>query len=167
LEKFIKDHAEKLTYITKEWLTTTLNMETVDKHIIALMEKESEKILEWAETKHDESFTGYFNPVNSFVGLESFYVYEKSDGAFYVEIDYHGEIEVETEVEYEEGESGYKYESKYNPSTDDVEIEPVYYDTREWKTKTKYLYPEVNIRFGITIREKNIQDVGIIDWDFS
>ncbi|MFA6358056.1 MAG: PIN domain-containing protein [Candidatus Omnitrophota bacterium] len=167
LDKFIEDHASKFTYITKEWLMSILNIETVNKYVIALMDTESKKLLERAETMEEKSSTGYYNPINSSVELDSFYVYEKTDGTFYIEADYYGEIEIEFEFEYEEAKSGYKYEPKYNPLRNNIDIEPVYYNTKEWKSKTKCLYPTVNVKFGITVKENDIQDAGIVDWYFA
>lgn len=164
LDKFIEDHATKIAYITKEWLMSVFNIETVNKYIIKLLDSKGDRLLEWAETIEEKSTTGYFNPINSFVELDNFYVYEKSDGTFYIEADYYGEIEIEFEFEFEEGEDGYRYEHKYNPLKNDFDIEPVYYNTKEWKSKTKCLCPVVNVKFGITIKEKEIQNFEIIDW---
>lgn len=147
LDQFIEAHAVKIEFITREWLKSELSIEKVDKLILRKLEKyDEERLLEWAEDREDARTTGYFNPITPNVDIDDFYIYEKTDGSYYVEIAYCGEVEIEFEFEYEE----------------DYDDEIFRYRTQ---TKTKCLYKEISVTFGIEIKDKKISDYEIIDWE--
>ncbi len=145
LDHFTKAHAVKIEFITKEWLASEIDMEIVDQAIIdKLDESYEEKLLERAESREYGRTTGYFGAISPDVEIDDFYVYEKTDGSYYVEANYYGEVEVEFEFIYEED-----YEEK----------------GISYKTKAKCHSIEMWATFGVEIRDKKIGKLEIIDLD--
>jgi len=148
IDHFIKAHAVKIDFITKDWLDSEIDMGIVDQAIIdKLDESDGEKLRERAESREHEQTTGYFNTISPDVEIDDFYIYEKTDGSYYVEANYYGEVEVEFEFIYkeeiDEGISRYRTE-----------------------TRTKCLSIEIWVTFGIEIKDKKISNFEIIDWEF-
>ncbi len=166
LGQFIEAHAVKIDFITKNWLSSVLSIDIIDKEVIKILEAQGEKrLLEWVEGHEDKSTTGYFNPITPFIDLDTFYVYEKTDGSYYVEVNYYGEVEVEFEFEFEEEEAGIKYEYKYDPISGDFDFEPVYHRERHFKAETKCLLPQIRVTVGIDIQDMKIANYEIIGWE--
>jgi predicted nucleic acid-binding protein len=90
ISKFIESHGTQVDFITQSWLFTAINYSTFEDAI-------SQKLTEYLE-HFDEydlkqrgweglEFTGYLSPTGSVTedSLTEYYVYEKSDGSFYVQ----------------------------------------------------------------------------------
>jgi len=166
MSHFIKDHATKIDYITYEWLVSAINLDTINKHVTDMLEKlGEERLLKWAEQRRKET-TGYVNPISSFMDIDEFYVYEMTDGSLYVETLCDGEVEVEFEFKEEVEEDSWNYEYEFDHIEGDFEFQPVFRSRSKTKTITKCLYPEIQVTIGITIKNKEVKNFEIIDWDF-
>jgi predicted nucleic acid-binding protein len=155
LDHFIESHAVMIDFITTEWLNSFLSLDTINAEIIKMLERSGKKsLLDWVEWHEDKDTTGYSNPISSFVDLDTFYVYEKTDGSYYVEASYYGEVEVEFEFEQTEDSIGLE---------DEYEYEALGYNFG--KTGIKCLCPEIRVAFGVDIVDKKIKNYEITDWE--
>jgi hypothetical protein len=153
LNQFIKDHATKIDYITKDWLVSAIDPDKVNERVIEyLTEFAEDRLLKWADEK-GKMPTGYVNPVIAFMDLDEFFVYEMRDGSLYVQAIYWGEVEVEFEFEEEVEEDSWDYEYGYDR-------------TQKISTVTKCLYPEIVVYAGVIIKDKEVKHFDIDDWDF-
>ncbi len=167
IKQFIKDHAAKVTYITSEWLVSTIGFETINKRVIAMLEKYGEdQLLHWAEDSEKGIFE-YVKPISSLMGINEFYVYEMTDGSLYVEVLYQGEIKVDFEGTEKFEKDSWDYNKlDYEPLVDELDFHPVLRSRSTDKVTTKCLTPEIQVTFGITVKDKEVKKVKMIEWDF-
>jgi hypothetical protein len=89
--------------------------------------------------------------------IYQFYVYEKSDGALYVNAMYYAEYEIEfTREERVRIDSLFSRPSFHDP---DIDFEDEY----EIKRRSVVKYSEVEIEFGITLSDHEIIEVELAD----
>lgn len=142
ISDFVKEHATRIDYITKEWLLSASIVDSVSKHVLKAFEDWGQaQLTRWAERRGKQT-SGYAVPCSVSLEIEDFYVYEMTDGSVFVQAQCVGELEVEFEVEFDEDEP------------------------EDWGrgTATRYYYPEVEVIAGITVAKREIQDVEIVDW---
>lgn len=101
LDKFIENHADKIEYMTKEWITSEI--EKFD--LISLIENyffnkgETTKIIQ-----HFDKGVAYVYPLSTTIDEDyiNFYEYEMADGKIFLFINYSGEMQVE--IGHEDGQ---------------------------------------------------------------
>ena len=122
-----------------------------------------DRILERTEDDLEigERLTGYANPLSCNLGINDFYIYEKTDGSLYVSVDYYGEIEAEVEIEKEVVVEGEDVDYVYNPVDGKFKMTDRYYSTSRIKSvvEIKLVYPDATATYGITIKDKKIVDI--------
>ncbi len=158
MKYFAEAHATTVDYITSEWLVSAISLNTINTHVCDMLNKSgTSRLLKQIESDifYAEP-TGYVLVFDSSVRLDSFYVYEMTDGSIYVEALYKGEVEVEFESEEEVESWEYDY----------VDPEEGCFPPPETKAIMKYSSPEIQVTFGITIRNKDVQAFEIVEWGF-
>jgi len=173
ISDFVREHAAKIEFITKEWIGENIDESTIIKMFNHIIEKKDKYILDniKGSLEYGKSITGYIQStgyINSC--LIDFYVYEMSDGTLLLNLEY--EFEKEYEFEYEEElekeEYGFEYECHFNPKTGGYDIEPEYvprYRTK-YEAKTNCKYPLFRGKFIITIKDKRVVDYEFEEWDW-
>jgi len=164
IAEFIKDHAVTIDFITSDWLNSVVNVEKINDEVLKYLELyEEDRILERTENDLEpgERVTGYANPLSCNLGIDDFYIYEKTDGSLYVSVDYYGEIEAEVEIEKEVEVEDEDVDYEYSPIDGKFKMTPRYYSTSRIKSVVdmKYTYPDVTATYGITIKDKKITDI--------
>ena len=131
INDFIKEHAKKITFITKEWINVNVDNNKIEELFNRLIESYQDNLHERISDSLDEDkkTTDYIGPLDIFnSNLEEFYVYEMSDGTLLLYLTYELEKEYEYEFEHkvEEEHDKLDYSFEYDPSTDDMEMVPIY-----------------------------------------
>lgn len=172
LNDFAKQHASVIDFINKEWISTNLNFDVMEKMFLEILgKKEEEKIINNTDLDSNEETTGY----NSWTGyakswFEDFFVYEKTDGTILLNLEL--EIETEFEIEIERSinrdTSRYEYVWKTDPLTGEPEMEMEYiidYDY-DHENDYKHVHPIFRARFIIPIKDGKIVSYDLKDWDW-
>jgi hypothetical protein len=170
LDDFGKQHASIIEFINEEWLLASIDMDKVlgkaQKIVEGYAERSLERKLSNSFNLYDEewSSTGYFNPQQGSFNVETFYVYEMSDGSLRVEASFVGEVEVECEVEKRFRIEEYDYEYEYDFVSREYEYVPMTrHHRREVKYEYVYVYPEVSLDLEIIVRDKAVTSWKILD----
>ncbi len=153
LDAFAKQHASSIDFINEEWVLASIDTCRVLEEASGIIEKNAEsaldRLLSGSLFQHDEQRrpTGYFNPQygSSTLHLESFYVYEMSDGSLRIEATLTVEIEVECEFEKIKTKAYFTF-GKIDPTA--------IRHFGEVKTEYIYVYPEVSLNLEIIVRDK-------------
>lgn len=173
ISDFVKEYAIKINTITKEWIEDKLNFEQIEQIFNEVISKKDDIIRESYEDSLDskERATGYISDtdyVNS--NVNDYYVYEMSDGRILLnlEIEFEKEYEMEVEREIENDLSDYEYKYHVNPRTGELEYKAVFVPkfNYDFKHDFKMVYPLFRANFVITIRNDEIIDYEIKDWDW-
>ena len=168
LDDFAKQHASNIEFITKEWLLASIDTDKVLEKAHNTIEVAAERTLERKLSnryEEEQSSTGYFNPQQGTLDIESFYVYEMSDGSLRVEASLIGEVEVECEVEkiVRKEALDYDYEYEYNYGFELYEYPPWTRRRKEIKHEYVYVYPEVSLNLEVIVRDKAVVSWKILD----
>ncbi len=173
ISDFVREHAAKIDFITKEWIEENIDESTIIKMFNNIIEIKDKYILDNIEgsLEYGKSITGYIQStgyINS--NLIDFYVYEMADGTLLLNLEFEFEKEYEFEYEEEVGkeESDFEYEYHFNPNTGDYDIEPAYvprYRTK-YEAKIDYECPLFRGKFIITIKDKRVVDYEFKEWDW-
>ncbi len=84
LNDFLKNHAEKVDYITKEWIKIELSKIDLENFIVTYL-IENDLLLFWAEEKFDgECYDAY--PIGISTEIDDFYVYEMTNGDIFLNL---------------------------------------------------------------------------------
>jgi len=94
LDDFIKNHAERVDYITKEWIENELSKFNLYELIEIKSLEHGESIL--IKRGECESF-GYVKTIG--LDLSDFYVYEMSNGDIYLHLMFYGYLEFEAAID--------------------------------------------------------------------
>lgn len=169
LDDFAKQHASVIEFINEEWLLASIDMDNVleeaQKIIEVYAERSLERKLSDSFNRHDQeqSSTGYFNPQQGSLNVETFYVYEMSDGSLRVEASFVGEVEVECEVEKILRQEVYDYEYEYDFASGEYDYVPLSRQRTEVKHEYVYVYPEVSLNLEMIVRDKSVVSWKVID----
>jgi len=160
LDSFVKHHASQIEFITEEWILERISTDEILRRAPELIE--SLASIRLSDSLDDEEYpTGYINVTHaSSLDLDTFYVYEMSDGSFRVEASFEGEIEAECEIEKVTTKEEYDYDwsdaYEVTFSNGMYDFEPTIRTQRQLKSICKYVYPCVAITVDIIVREKAI-----------
>lgn len=172
LNDFAKEHASMIDFITEEWVKKNIDFTITEKLFVEILgEKQESGILGDLDLERNERTTGYINRtdyINS--NLVDFFVYEKSDGTIFlnIEVEFETEYEIELERTIERDNNRYDYVSRTNPRTGEQEMDMVYIPdySVEQEHDYKYDYPLFRGKFVISIKDKKIGDYELRDWDW-
>jgi hypothetical protein len=170
LDDFAKQHASSIDFINEDWLLASIDTYRVLEEASGIIETFAELALDrkladsYPQYGDDCHSTGYFNPQydSGYQEIESFYVYEMSDGSLRVEATLTGEVEVECEIESittkEEivTRQKYGYEFEYDSPFRELGYTPLTEHRRKVKCQMVYVYPEVSLNLEIIVREKAV-----------
>ncbi len=170
LDSFAKQHAINIEFLTKDWLLASINTDEVLEVAYAVIESYAAESLDYklansdSFSRYDEvrSPTGYFNPTQGSLEIESYYVYEMTDGSLRVEATFTGEVEVECEVEKVTRKEDYDFEPEFNYSAGAYELLPTTRYRSEVKAEYIYVYPEVSLNLEIIVRDKSVESWKIV-----
>ena len=155
-----------------EWIENSIDFNILAKLFDAIIETSlKSKLLDSFDLERNEQSTGYIEKSSySNKQITDFYVYEKSDGTILLNLNIQFEIEFEVEVEKEiEGESShFEYSQKYNPITDDFDLDMEYVPglSNKYDYDYKYFYPSLIGKYVLTITDKKIVNYEFKDWDW-
>lgn len=95
LDDFLKEKAESIVFVSKEWILSALRTEALEEILVQDMERRGTVILENWLSRKDASFSELttMNPVQT--DLTGFYTYEMSDGSIRIEASFESEFEIE------------------------------------------------------------------------
>jgi hypothetical protein len=85
-----------------------------------------------------------------------------TDGSLDIRITYMAEAEVEFEIEEEAIEADWDYEEYHDEITGVISYNPIHY--AKVSESTKYLYPNLEVTVGATVRDEKVQSYEILDW---
>lgn len=101
IQGFLAAHADKLEYVTKEWITSLNAPHLVAEDVVVWVDAEyQQNLLEWA-ARREIALTGYLDTKSAEVSVKSFFVFRWDDDKFAVEVTYSGYATVEFEHEVE------------------------------------------------------------------
>lgn len=143
IKDFVRGHASKIDFITKEWLAS--EVATLDGDIERWFERHEEQIIDRVERICDASITSSVDSLNIDVEIGEFYVYERSDGTCSVDLEIYGCLNVQIEVPI----------GLYDVDDDDV-----------FKTKIKDFDFDFTASFNIEIEDAEVADSELYDMDF-
>lgn len=172
LDDFVKEQASIIDFITWEWIESNIDFNVLAKLFDAIIDTSlKSKLLDSFDLERNGHSTGYIEKSSySNKQITDFYVYEKSDGTILLNLNIMFEIEFEIEVEKEiEGESSrFEYTQKYNPLTDDFDLDAEYIPglPDKYDYDYKYFYPSLVGKYVLTINDKKIVDYEFKDWDW-
>ena len=162
IEHFIQRYAIQVEYITLDWLIDQLNIELVEeklaesiKDYLLNMNIDRFRRGAWEELE----FSGYINFHSNSLdkqNLDKPFIYEKMDGSLYVEVNYYHEIEVEAFAREES--NSYTSSSFHSDLVESISHEGYY------SKGIRYLYPEIEITFSITVVDQRVVNVQIVNW---
>jgi len=164
ISKFIESHATHVEYITRNWLFSVIDFETFAEIVTERLGEYLAHLDEYDLGQRGWEgleFTGYLSPTGTVTedNITEHYVYEKSDGSLYVQANYYIEYEVEfTSKERVKADRflGHSWEARdYDDDYDNDDYDEKYVI----KTKAVYKYPEVEVIFGIMVKDKQVINV--------
>jgi PIN domain len=173
LTDFVRSHAEKIEFITEEWINANLDDEKIGELFLERTDSSfGHELLEGIELDHDERTTGSHSRTDYInLNLLDFYVYEKRDKTLLLDMDFEIESEVEVEVEKirEDDRPRFEFEYNLNPSTGNLDRDMVYVpETSVRKERSyKHVYPIFRCRFFAIVSDGKIQDYSFEDWSLS
>lgn len=97
IDDFIKNHAEKVDYITKEWIEKELSKIELEMLITDHLEL-LDGLKDHVERKTDNECVNAY-PTNIYTELYDFYVYEMTDGDIYLNLVLYVVMEIEAELD--------------------------------------------------------------------
>jgi hypothetical protein len=164
LEEFAKQHAEPIEFITAEWITKQVDIKDILKKIENEVESQASNDL-ISYLGDYQSPTGYFNLVQWFEEITSFYVYKMSDGSIRIEVEYSGEAEVECEVEAISRKEFYdqNYEVMISSSTSSGE-EYIIRNMSEVVTSFEYLYPQLYLTLDLVVENDKVVNWKVVEF---
>ncbi|MCA1001010.1 PIN domain-containing protein [Bacillus thuringiensis] len=170
LSQFIQKHATKIKFIDEEWIKQHIDIHEVNERFLnVLNDFEQEELFHRAKDNYKQC-TGYICACGGGLGIDDFFVYEKTDGSMYLEVNLSGEIEVEVEFEEEvkTERERYEYDYVYNPRTGytDLEVVPKFKFTAETECKYGYIYPEYEVKLSVVIKDKKIEKYTIKEFGY-
>jgi hypothetical protein len=173
LADFCKEHASSVEFIDEKWIHEHVDfgkLESIFNKVISA-DKEFVLISSKSDLKSNENATGYINETNYIhSSIQDFYVYEKSEGTILLNLtlEFEKEFEIEIQKELEKDRSSYEYETKYNPYSDDLVIEPVFIPRLESDIDYdyKYILPLFSANFVITVKDQKIIDYEFVGWEW-
>jgi len=163
LAEFIRCLAVSVDFITAQWLNSVIDVEHINNESLEYIRLHKEyQILERVKSslELEERLTGYINLLSCNLSINQFYVYEKADKSFYVNIEYCGEIESEVEVSSEEETEDDGYETRMEINPVGGNFEPIYRPCLRSKivinNNMKPVCRDVEVTFGVIIKDKKI-----------
>lgn len=126
ISEFIEQHSSIIEFINDKWIN-----ENVDKNILAnlfwgLLDTSEGNIVDSVTLEYDETATGHIDRSDYIdFSKEKYFIYEKEDGTFLLNIKFviSQEFLVEVEKQIEIDHSSYEYSYNYNPLTDNFDME--------------------------------------------
>lgn len=172
LNDFAREHASFIEYITENWIQENINTRTLEELFAEILgELGSDQILEGVELQSNESPTGNLKSTDYIESeLKNFFVYEKSDGTIFLNLEFEFELEYEIEVEreFEKDISTYDYkvttDSKGEPEMEMIFVPDYSFD---FEFDYKYEYPVLTGEFVVTIKDGEILGYELKDWYWS
>lgn len=169
IESFVKNHASKIDFINKEWISGNIEKETLEKMFIyTIGEYHKEKAREEVDLNRNERLTGYVretNYINS--DIDSYYVYEKQDGKLLLRLQVIFETEFELEIEriIEKEETRYDHRLVINPRTGKQEYEVEYIPdySLDYQYDIVYSNPVFEESFTVIIDDRKITEIKLTD----
>lgn len=173
ISDFVKEHAIKVSFVTKDWIENNLDFAQIEDIFNQIISFEDDYIRESSETELEpgEKATGYVSD-STYIDSKvlDFFVYEMSDGRVLLNIDFEfeKEYEIETEREVEKDNSDYEYQYQIDPNTGEVHNMPVFVPRVDFKVENdfKIIYPSFQAKFVITIKEEKIVDYEFKEGDW-
>lgn len=146
LSDFISDHAKKLDFITPDWIKSKLSLDEINRQLLTSIDNNGiKKLLQWADYKTDFPISDYCNPIYANLDIYNYYVYEMLNESLYIEILYTGELEVEFELE--------------KPINDEL------IGVRHYVPKPEFFYPEIEVKIGGIIKDRELEGFTVLEWD--
>lgn len=153
LDSFAKHHASQIDFITKEWLLESISTDEVLEKAQDLIESLAEMKL--SKSLNEEEYpTGYINITQASIDIDTFYVYEMSDGSFRIEASFKGEVEAECEVEKIIIQEAYDEDVTFVNGM--YNYEPIIRSKRQVKAVYKYIHPVISLTVDITVQDSSI-----------
>lgn len=163
LDDFLKAHATKFEFITREWLLKHVDLDALKQEAEAQLKRGGDSILHsYIENHEDDEF--YDPSLISLLTFElaDYYCLEMSDGSIRIQATFESECEVEygSYREEEEEYSDYDYDFvkgewdfTYVTKTRVVPVE-----------ETRCTYPWIESQVDITVREEKVVDLEVVEW---
>ncbi len=130
LDNFIKSHASKVEYITKEWIQKELSKITLYELIQIKAYEHGEKIL---IQRGECGGFGYVNPTK--IDLIDFYVYEMANGYIYLHLVIAGFLEFEAFIGDDFKPFVKDFSVEFSAKITDKKIEKLEFDKWNWYTQ--------------------------------
>lgn len=172
ISDFVKQHAVKIDFITRDWIIENVSETTIEKMFNEIIEKDDRVVLDIISDslEYGKEPTGYIQPLDYIcTNLIDFYVYEMQDGTFLLNLEY--EIEKEYEYEFEEEVEREKpdcdYDYHFNPSTRSYELEYIHVPRlrTEYEAKCQCSCPLFRAKYIITIKDRHVVDYDFKEWE--
>lgn len=169
LSQFIQKHATKIKFIDETLIKDQINIDEVNENFLHILRgHEEDSLMGYAEYRFDNC-TGYINICGTFLDIDDFFVYEKSDGSFYLELMLSGEVELEVEIEkeIEKERERYEYEYVYDSYKNEFEhgMVPKHQIETEIVARYEYIYPEYEMKLGAVINNKKLEKYTIKEFE--
>jgi hypothetical protein len=167
LDDFIKAHATKYEYINTEWVKESLSR--IKPHLLGEIEKHIStnanlRLDDWLK-RQDPALVEILKVFPVDFDIDEYYIYEMTDGSMRVAIKLYGELEVEYRAVEEVEDEYWDYDYGFIPENGDFDFGQVLKKCYTEREKIKYAYPEVFVEINLTVVEKEVQGVEVIDWE--
>jgi predicted nucleic acid-binding protein len=160
IDDFNKAHAVKIDFITKEWILSVIDFDKLFSYLSGMLEKRGEyEVLKWAKNQGKKgSARVEIVDINPQMFDMDYYVIEKSDGSYYVGVDF-GSGVVGQAYFYEESEEPDE-EYVIKVGEDEIKSETVIRSSTE--TREIIFLIEVCFTIGLTIKDKKVIKTNVI-----
>ncbi|NOU83901.1 DUF4935 domain-containing protein [Paenibacillus sp. LMG 31459] len=164
LQEFIKQHAQNIQTITKEMILSKIHLKYYANNLIDyLNDWYDDQLIDYVEYKDYQPSECHASKFTSELLLGEFFIYERTDGALYIELELSGELELRAniEIEYEDEEIDYEYDydnDLFSP------LPKLVRRTRVRET-SKVFYPKVIATVGVTFDQEVMEWNEVVDID--
>jgi len=163
LDDFIKAHAEKVAFITKDWILSNYDLEMFNKKLQEdVIGWGSSKLESWFEDK-DPKFSEILSIKPVSIDLFDFYVYEMSDASIRIESTFESEFEIEYRTE-KENANFLEMEWGYHPVDGEFDWRPVTKSRTVSPSEVKHKYAIIYSEFHTILKDQDIQNIELITW---
>jgi len=163
LAGFNREQATKVEYINIDWLKSKYESLNIEEKLLRWIERSAmDKVFDIVESKESGLKPENISIEHAVFEIDDFYIYEMTDGSFYVEVYNGGDLDIYVEGVREFDEWGYDY--GYDPIGGDFDYHymPSTVRRRVSEGFTKSFYFTV----GITVEEKEVTDYEIASLSF-
>lgn len=107
IEVFLKGHASRVDFVTKEWINEHLSDDSVQDLALPAIQGRDSSFESFVERETPDTFTGSFYVTGVSLILDDFFVYDMDPEGLYLNLTYWGDAQIE--VELDKGKYDYLY----------------------------------------------------------